>query len=64
VLKLATEMLADGMRYRVPHQDLRLDLSRIPTLPASRFVIAGVQRGDVRKSTGPAPARPAVPEPA
>jgi fatty-acid peroxygenase len=30
------------MRYDVPEQDLAIDLTRMPTLPKSRFVITNV----------------------
>ena len=32
------------MRYRVPDQDLRVSLSRMPAQPRSRFIIRDVQR--------------------
>jgi fatty-acid peroxygenase len=31
------------MRYEVPEQDLSIDLSRMPAVPRSRFVISGVR---------------------
>lgn len=43
VMKVATEFLAGGMAYDVPEQDLRIDRSRLPALPRSRFVIANVR---------------------
>jgi fatty-acid peroxygenase len=43
LMKMAVRMLSRAMHYEVPDQDLRVDLSRIPTLPASRFVIASVK---------------------
>lgn len=42
VMKAAVQMLAGAMEYVVPPQDTTIDLSRIPTLPASGFVIADV----------------------
>ena len=42
-MKVATEFLAGGMAYDVPEQDLRIDRSRLPALPRSRFVIANVR---------------------
>lgn len=36
-------MLAAEMTYVVPRQDLRVDLSRVPAVPASRFVIRRVR---------------------
>jgi fatty-acid peroxygenase len=41
-MKLAVRMLTTAMRYRVPPQDLSIDLSRIPTMPASGFVMTEV----------------------
>jgi fatty-acid peroxygenase len=43
ILKQAVQLLTATMRYDVPEQDLRVDLSRMPTLPNSRFVIRNVQ---------------------
>jgi len=37
-------VLTGEMDYDVPDQDLRVSLRRIPTLPASRFLIANVRR--------------------
>ncbi len=44
LLKQATRLLATAMRYDVPDQDLHVDLTRMPTLPQSRFVLRNVQR--------------------
>jgi fatty-acid peroxygenase len=44
VLKGATRLLTRAMRYDVPAQNMHVDLSRMPTLPQSRFVISNVQR--------------------
>jgi fatty-acid peroxygenase len=44
LIKIAVRLLTTAMRYDVPRQDLRIDLSRIPALPASRFVIQNVRR--------------------
>jgi len=44
LVKDAVRILVERMRYEVPEQDLRVSLSRIPTLPESRFVISGVKR--------------------
>ncbi len=41
--KRAVRLLTESMSYEVPKQDLRIDLSRMPAIPRSRFVI-----GDVR----------------
>ena len=43
VLKLALHALTMSMTYTVPKQDLRMSLSRIPTLPRSRFIISNVR---------------------
>jgi fatty-acid peroxygenase len=32
------------IRYDVPPQDLRVDLTRIPALPASGFILSNVRR--------------------
>jgi fatty-acid peroxygenase len=46
LMKRAMRRLTTSMRYEVPEQDLRIDLSRMPALPSSRFVIAGVRPAD------------------
>jgi len=43
LMKRAVTILTGEMDYDVPDQDLRVSLRRIPTLPASRFVIANVR---------------------
>lgn len=43
--KMAVRMLTMSMRYQVPRQDLRISLSRMPAIPASRFIIRDVGRG-------------------
>jgi len=43
VLKQAVQFLNDGLTYNVPPQDLRYDLTRMPTLPASGFVLTDVR---------------------
>jgi fatty-acid peroxygenase len=43
LMKTAVVALIRWMDYRVPDQDLRVSLRRMPTLPASGFVIAGVR---------------------
>jgi fatty-acid peroxygenase len=42
-LKTCVQLLAGSMTYLVPEQDLRIDLTRMPTLPASGFVIQQVR---------------------
>ncbi|TGE29898.1 cytochrome P450 [Hymenobacter metallicola] len=43
VLKQAVTFLNTGLRYDVPAQDLRYSLTRMPTLPASGFVMRNVR---------------------
>jgi fatty-acid peroxygenase len=44
LMKRAVRLLTESMSYEVPEQDLRISLSRMPTVPKSRFVISGVRR--------------------
>ena len=44
LMKDAVRLLTEAMQYDVPQQDLRISLSRMPTLPESRFVISNVRR--------------------
>jgi len=44
VMKAAVGMLVDELEYDVPAQDLRVSTRRMPTGPASGFVMAGVRR--------------------
>ncbi|MEW5853104.1 MAG: cytochrome P450 [Myxococcota bacterium] len=41
--RVCTQLLVRSMRYTVPPQDLRVDLTRIPALPASGFVMRDVR---------------------
>jgi fatty-acid peroxygenase len=50
LMKQALHLLARDIRYRVPPQDLTVDLDRMPTLPASGFVI-----DDVAWTVSPSP---------
>lgn len=43
ILKAAVRVLTRDMRYDVPAQDLSVNLSRMPAIPASRFVITNVR---------------------
>jgi fatty-acid peroxygenase len=43
LVKRAVHLLTTAMRYDVPEQDLRIDLSRMPAIPKSRFVIKHVR---------------------
>jgi fatty-acid peroxygenase len=42
-MKQAVRFLNDGITYDVPAQDLSYDLTRMPTLPASGFVMTNVR---------------------
>jgi fatty-acid peroxygenase len=44
LMKAGLAQLTRAMDYDVPEQDLRISLRRIPTIPASRFVMADVRR--------------------
>lgn len=44
VMKVGVKFLATAMEYKVPDQDLSLELNRFPALPKSRFVIQEVKR--------------------
>ncbi|SCG50667.1 cytochrome P450 [Micromonospora coxensis] len=46
LMKRAVTLLTTAMRYEVPPQDLALDLSRMPTLPPSGFLLENVRRTD------------------
>jgi fatty-acid peroxygenase len=43
LVKTAVRLLTTAMHYEVPQQDLRIDLSRMPAIPKSRFVISDVR---------------------
>ncbi|WP_151637977.1 cytochrome P450 [Noviherbaspirillum aerium] len=43
LVKTATRLLLFSMDYDVPAQDLRIDMSRMPAIPESRFVISQVR---------------------
>jgi fatty-acid peroxygenase len=51
LMKAALDALTQRIAYRVPEQDLRVSLTRMPTLPRSGFVVT-----DVRRLQSPAPA--------
>ena len=44
LMKRAVRLLTTAMRYDVPEQDLRIDLTRMPAIPESRFVVRNVER--------------------
>ena len=43
LMKRAIRLLTAAMTYEVPDQDLTIDTGRMPAVPKSRFVIAGVR---------------------
>jgi fatty-acid peroxygenase len=44
IMKRAVRELVDGMQYDVPQQDLDVDMTDMPTLPESGFVMRNVRR--------------------
>jgi fatty-acid peroxygenase len=44
ILERCVRQLVEGMEYDVPEQDLTIDLSEMPTLPESGFVMRNVRR--------------------
>lgn len=42
LMKVSVDFLARRLRYQVPPQDLRIEWRRLPAIPRSGFVIAGV----------------------
>lgn len=48
LMKQASEVLSRSIRYDVPEQDLRIDYSRLPALPRSRFIIKNVGQTSTR----------------
>lgn len=46
LMKVACDFLTKRLAYDVPDQDLRLDLSRLPALPKSHFVMSNVSHVD------------------
>jgi fatty-acid peroxygenase len=45
-MKTIVRLMLGEMSYEVPPQDLRIDLARIPALPASGFVVANLALRD------------------
>lgn len=43
LMRVAADFLVNRLSYEVPDQDLRIDRSRVPALPRSRFAIDGVR---------------------
>ena len=52
VMAAAAVLLTQEMSYRVPEQDLRVDLRRMPTLPASGLRLTDVRRRPAAQSAG------------
>ena len=50
IMKRAVRLLTTEMRYEVPAQDLTIDMSRMPAVPRSRFVISNVKRVRTRQA--------------
>ncbi|OLS38712.1 cytochrome [Alkalihalophilus pseudofirmus] len=44
LMKISLSQLAQNITYDVPKQDLTYDLSRMPSIPKSRFIIQNVRR--------------------
>lgn len=44
IMQAFFKYLAENIRYTVPEQDLDYDMSRMPTMPKSRFIISNVQK--------------------
>jgi fatty-acid peroxygenase len=44
LMKRAVCLLTTAMRYEIPEQDLRINLSRIPAIPKSRLLIRNVRQ--------------------
>ena len=44
LMKTAVRLLTTAMHYNIPEQDLRIDLSQMPAIPKSHFVIQNVRR--------------------
>ena len=43
LMKISIDFLVRSMKYGTPRQDLSIDLSRIPAVPKSRFVMDNVR---------------------
>jgi fatty-acid peroxygenase len=42
LMRAAIDFFMETIRYNVPEQDLRVDTTRLPALPRSRFVMSAV----------------------
>jgi fatty-acid peroxygenase len=44
IMQRAVRELVDGMEYDVPEQDLEVDMTDMPTLPESGYIMRNVRR--------------------
>lgn len=44
IMKVSIDFLVNQLAYKIPPQDLRINMQRLPALPYSRFVMADVTR--------------------
>ena len=42
-MKVSCEFLAANIEYDLPDQDLQIDVTRLPAVPKSRFVMCNVR---------------------
>ena len=43
LMKVSSGFLAGSIEYDLPDQDLRIDTTRLPAIPKSRFVMSNVR---------------------
>jgi fatty-acid peroxygenase len=53
LIKMAVRLLTRALRYRVPEQDMTVDLTRVPALPASGFIISDIRVTASRAEASP-----------
>jgi hypothetical protein len=53
VVKAGVEIMVKDMRYRLPDQDLSINMSRLPTLPRSGVIIRDISRTGIVQGRGP-----------
>ncbi len=46
IMELSLSLLVNNMTYEVPQQNLKINMSRIPAIPHSRFVISNIVRNE------------------
>lgn len=51
IMKEATRLLLTAIDYDVPAQDLAIDMSRFPALPATGFIMSGIRPAQVPSAT-------------